>query len=43
MLIEKSFVNNYIYNKHNENEPIMGGYPIISFFENKENLPDILS
>ena len=40
MLIEKSFVNNYIYNKHNENEPIMGGYPIISFFENKENALD---
>ena len=40
MLIEKSFVNNYIYNKHNENEPIVGGFPIISFFENKENFLD---
>ena len=40
MLIEKSFVNNYIYNKLNENEPIMGGYPIHSFFENKENKLD---
>jgi hypothetical protein len=33
-------VDNYIYNKHNENEPITGGYPISSFFENNENALD---
>jgi hypothetical protein len=40
MLIEKSFVNNYIYNKHNENEPMIGGYPVLYFFENNENKLD---